>query len=278
MSIVHAADCHAHVFGNAGYAFAADPVYIPEPSQRGTAAGFLAVLDAHGLTHGLLVGAQPYGNDNRCMLDGIAASGGRLKGIALVDAAISDRDLTSLFDRGVVGIRINLSTYGVRELVAPGADRLLSRVREMNGFVQIHCEKDELVQAAPMLRNAGVRLLVDHFGRPDLRRELAQPGFATLLELGRAGQAVVKLSGPFRCSLEGVPYRDVDPFIAAVIDAFTLEHCVWGSDWPFVRVAERVDYGPGLACLRRWLPDRNDRHRVLWENPARLFGFGRLGP
>ena len=35
------------------YAFAAEPVYIPEPSQRGTAAGFLAVLDAHGLTHGL---------------------------------------------------------------------------------------------------------------------------------------------------------------------------------------------------------------------------------
>jgi predicted TIM-barrel fold metal-dependent hydrolase len=42
-----------------------------------------------------------------------------------------------------------------------------------------------------------------------------------------------------------VPHRDVDTFIAAAIDAFTLEHCVWGSDWPFVRVNERVDYGPG---------------------------------
>lgn len=55
MPIVRAADCHAHVFCDASYAFAADPVYIPEPSQRGTAAGFLAVLDAHGLSHGLLV-------------------------------------------------------------------------------------------------------------------------------------------------------------------------------------------------------------------------------
>lgn len=273
MSIVRAVDCHAHVFCDASYAFAAEPVYVPGPSQRRAAANFLAVLDAHGLSHGLLVAAQPYGNDNRCMLDGIAASGGRLKGIALVSPTISDRDLESLADGGVVGIRMNLSTYGMRELTEPGADRLLARIKAMNWFLQIHCEKDELVEAAPLLRKSGVRIIVDHFGRPDVQRGVEQPGFATLLEFGKAGNAVVKLSGPFRCSLEGVPYRDVDPFIAAAIEAFTLGHCVWGSDWPFVRMDERVDYGPGLACLTRWLPDREDRSKVLWENPARLFGF-----
>ena len=273
MSQVRAADCHAHVFCDATYAFAPDTVYTPESSQRGTGASFLAVLDAHGLTHGLLVAAQPYGRDNRCMLDSIAASAGRLKGIALVDPAIADRDLASLADHGVVGIRMNLSTYGMREFTEPGADRLLARIREMGWFLQIHCEKDELVQAAPLLRKSGVRLMVDHFGRPDVQRGLDQPGFAALLEFGRSGNAIVKLSGPFRCSEDGVPYRDVDPFVAAAIDAFTLEHCVWGSDWPFVRVDERVDYGPGLACLARWLPDADDRQQVLWTNPARLFGF-----
>jgi predicted TIM-barrel fold metal-dependent hydrolase len=115
--------------------------------------------------------------------------------------------------------------------------------------------------------------MVDHFGRPDVRRGLRQLGFETMLEFGRAGRAVVKLSGPFRCSFEGYPYRDVDPFIAAAIDAFTLENCVWGSDWPFVRMDERADYGPVLSCLRRWLPERDNRQKVLWDNPARLFGF-----
>jgi len=83
----------------------------------------------------------------------------------------------------------------------------------------------------------------------------------------------VKLSGPFRCSLEGYPYRDVDPFIAAAIEAFTLDNCVWGSDWPFVRMDERMDYGPVFSCLHRWLPDEKDRRKVLWNNPKRLFGF-----
>lgn len=39
---------------------------------------------------------------------------------------------------------------------------------------------------------------------------------------------------------------------------------VWGSDWPFVRLHERIE---------RWLPDEADRRRVLREKPSRLFGF-----
>jgi predicted TIM-barrel fold metal-dependent hydrolase len=273
MSLARAADCHAHVFCDAAYPYAPDAVYRPHPSQAGTVEQFLAVLDAHGLTHGLLVGAQPYGPDNPCLLRAIAGARGRLRGIALVKADVSDRELTALADGGVVGIRINLSTHGLTELTVPGADRLLARVEAMGWFLQIHCEKDELVAAAPILNKAGVRIMVDHFGRPDVARGVGHPGFRTLLELGRAGRAVVKLSGPFRASVEGYPYHDVDPFVAAAIEAFTLDRCVWGSDWPFVRMDQRVDYGPGLACLPRWLPDPKDRQTVLWDTPARLFGF-----
>ena len=268
-----AADCHAHVFCGARYPYDPATVYEPHPRQAGTTAKFLAVLDAHGMTHGLLVGAGPYGADNRCLLDGLAAGAGRLKGIALVEADVSDRELASLADHGVVGIRFNPSTHGMSQLVAPGVNRLFARIKERGWFLQVHCEKDELAEAAPFLRRAGVRVLVDHFGRPDVARGLGHAGFQTLLELGRTGNGVVKLSGPFRSSVEGYPYRDVDPFVAAVIQAFTLDRCVWGSDWPFVRMDERVDYGPPLVCLQRWLPDPPDRRTVLWETPARLFGF-----
>jgi predicted TIM-barrel fold metal-dependent hydrolase len=273
MSTVSAADCHAHVFCGPDFPFSPDTVYKPDASQAGTPAKFRAVLDAHGLTHGLLVGAGPYGPDNRCMVEAIADSSGRFKGIALVTPAITDLDLAALSAQGVVGIRINLFNHGIKPLVEPGAARLLARVKELDWFVQIHCQKDELAEAAPVLVKAGVRVMVDHFGRPDVRRGISQLGFQALLEFGRSGKAVIKLSGPFRCSVEGYPYRDVDPFIAAAIEAFTLNNCVWGSDWPFVRMDERMDYGPGLSCLNRWLPEERDRRKVLWDNPKRLFGF-----
>jgi predicted TIM-barrel fold metal-dependent hydrolase len=267
-----AADCHAHIFCK-GWPSIADAVYQPHPSQEGTAAQFLAVLDAHGFSHGLLVGAGPYGPDNRCMLEAIAASRGRLKGIGIADARITDRELDALAEAGVVGIRFNLFNHGLRPLTEPGAARLLAAMKARGLFVQVQVQKDELVAAAPVLRAAGVRLMFDHFGRPSVAAGVAQPGFQALLDMGREGH-VIKLSGPFRSSVQGCfPWDDVDPFIAAAIDAFTLDRCVWGSDWPFVRMNERMDYGPALACLRRWVPDAADRAKVLWHNPARLFGF-----
>ncbi|MBV9785448.1 MAG: amidohydrolase family protein [Acidisphaera sp.] len=265
-------DSHAHVFG-AACPFAPDALYIPHPTQRGTAAEFRAVLESHGLTHALIVGAQPYMHDNRCLLDALAASDGRWKGIALLRPGAGDREFDALADAGVIGIRFNLTTFGDRELTEPGADRLLAQVRERGWFLQIHCEHDELAGALPALRRADVRLMIDHFGRPEVARGLDQPGFAALLELGRSGPHVVKLSGPFRSSRTGYPYCDVDLFIAAAIEAFTLDRCVWGSDWPYVHIDARMDYGPPLHCLRRWLPEAADRRKVLLDTPARLFGF-----
>ena len=270
MATRKSADCHAHVF--CGTACAQDAAYTPHPSQAGTPSQFAAVLAAHGFTHGLLVGAKPYGTNNRCLLGAIAGSSGRFKGIALVRPDISDRDLTALADGGIVGVRVNLFA-NINALTEPGTERLLARMKEMNWILQIHCEKNDLVAAAPVLRKAGVRIMIDHFGRPDVSQGVTAPGFQTLLEFGKSGNAIVKLSGPFRSSLEGFPYRDVDPYIEAAIDAFTLDNCVWGSDWPYVQMDERLDYGPPLTCLTRWLPDAADRRKVLWKTPTRLFGF-----
>lgn len=268
-----AADCHAHVFCGNQYPHAPEALYAPDISQAGTGAKFMEVLDAHGFTHGLLVGAGVYGEDNRCLVSACAASDGRFKGIALVRPKVTDQALLDLRDQGVVGVRMNIMNHGLEPLVEPGADRLLARLRELGLFVQVQVVGDQLLEALPILEKSGVRLLIDHLGRPDLKRGIIQPGFQRLLELGRSGNAVVKLSGPFRASLEGYPYRDVDPYVQALIDAFTIDHCIWGSDWPFVRMDERMDYGLALVPLARWLPDPEQRRQVLWRNPQRLFGF-----
>lgn len=267
------ADCHAHVFCDDRFPFAETTIYRPHPSQAGNARQFLSVLDAHGFSHALIVGANPYGTDNRCMLDAIASAKGRLKGIALVSHDCTEREIAELSDKGVVGCRINLFNQGLAPLTDSRAPRLLERLREAGWYVQIQCKNDQLTEVAPILRKAGVKIMIDHFGRPDIRRGPQQPGFQTLLEFGKSGNAVVKLSGPFRSSLEPYPHYDVDPFIEAAINAFTLDNCVWGSDWPFVRIDARMDYGPTLDCLARWLPAAADRNKVLWETPSRLFGF-----
>ena len=70
------ADCHFHVFDPSRYAYQAGAAYLPHPSQEGTPEQLLSVLDAHGLSHGLIVSAGPYGTDTRCLLDAIATQFG----------------------------------------------------------------------------------------------------------------------------------------------------------------------------------------------------------
>jgi predicted TIM-barrel fold metal-dependent hydrolase len=93
------------------------------------------------------------------------------------------------------------------------------------------------------------------------------------LRLARSGRAAVKLSGYQKFSTEGPPYDDALPFVRALIDAFTLDACVWASDWPFLKASERLDVGPLLKAVERLLPDALERRRLMWDTPRRLFGF-----
>jgi predicted TIM-barrel fold metal-dependent hydrolase len=74
-------------------------------------------------------------------------------------------------------------------------------------------------------------------------------------------------------SREPYPHRDLLPYVRALVDAFGPDRCVWGSDWPFLRMPERVDYGPLLTLLAEQVPDADARRRILWDTPVREFGL-----
>jgi len=262
------------VFDTARFPFTNPHGYRPQANECGTAFEFQTVLAAHSMTHGLLVNPfAGYATDNRCLLAAIAASGDRFRGVALVGHDTNDAQMRELADGGVIGARFNTLFQGATSLEGAAGLRLLERIKDVGWFAQIYFHDDEVLKLLPILDRVGVRVVVDHCACPDPARGLDQPGFAAVLELGRRGQAAVKLSGPFRYSKRPWPYDDCDRFVQALVDAFTLDNCVWGSDWPFVRLPSRYDYGPTRATLDRWLPDRADQAKVLWDTPRRWFGF-----
>jgi predicted TIM-barrel fold metal-dependent hydrolase len=157
-------------------------------------------------------------------------------------------------------------------LSGQAGERALAIARDVGWLVQVHYEGETIVAALPILRASRLTVVIDHFGRPQLAHGLHQPGFQALLELGRHG-AVVKLSAGFRMSADRPAYPDLDPFASELLRIFGVDRCVWGSDWPFLRAPARVDYGPQLAALTRWIPEAADRARILWSNPSRIFGF-----
>lgn len=271
-----ATDCHAHIIDPLRFPVPADERgYKPKPHERGTREEFCATLDRHGIGRGVLVQLSGYGTDNAPLLDALAAHPRRFRAIAVIDASFSDRALEDLARAGVVGVRFNLPSYDPAALSGPETPRLLARIKALGWFAQVYATDAQWSDVAPVLRASGVAILVDHLGMSDAARGIGQKGFQAVLALGREGRAVVKLSSFFRIAGGANEFADLDPFVDALIEAFSIDNCVWGSDWPFINVASRPAYADLLAPLLRWFPDANDRARVLASNPARLFGFER---
>ncbi len=268
-----AADCHVHVIDHRRFPFAGGTGYTPRPDESGTVEELEACAAAHGVTHALLVQPSGYGYDNRALVDALARGRGRWKGIAVASAAATEAGLRGLADAGVVGLRFNLTDFDPGGLGVKGVGRLLGMAAEMGWFAELQCAAADFPAAAALLAPSGVRLLVDHLAGFDPAGGLDQPGFRSVLDAAATGRAVVKLSGAFRRSRVPFPHADLDPFVAALLAAFTPRACVWGSDWPFINSPRRPDYRDTLRLLDRWLPDARDRRSVLWETPSALFGF-----
>lgn len=266
-------DAHAHVIDFARFPIPGGPGYKPKPHEGGTRAQYLATLDRNGMTHGLLVQPSGYVYDNSALLDAIAAAPSRLKGIAVAAPDANDRLLDSLAAGGIVGLRFNLTDAVDTALAEAIAGGLIDRVAARGWFAQIHADGERWVDAAAMLRRTRVSVLIDHVGRPLLAGGVAQPGFQAMLAMADTGRAAIKLSGLFRVSAAPPPYRDLVPFLAAILERFTPERCVWGSDWPFLNMGRPVDYAQELDALRQFVPDEAARTKILWDTPARLFGF-----
>jgi predicted TIM-barrel fold metal-dependent hydrolase len=265
-------DAHCHVFDPARHPYLPDTFYRPSGHEIAPVEQLWAVMEAYGVEHALLVGPNSgYASDNRCLLDALARSDGRLKGIAVVEREATTAELAALKAQGVIGIAFNATLLGCDYYRS--ASQLVQRLADLDMLLQIQCENDQLIELMSLIAGSNTRVLIDHCGRPDPLQGVDQPGFQALLALGRSGRGAVKLSGYSKLSRQAYPWNDGWPFVRALVGAFSLDRCVWGSDWPFLRAPARVDYGTLLTLVERLFPDPADRRKLLWDTPARLFGF-----
>ena len=265
-------DCHCHVLDPARFPYAPDVAYRPAGQEIAPLEQYLQVMDAYGIRHALMVGPNSgYGLDNRCLLDALERGGGRFKGIAVAPSDIDRDALIELRARGIVGLAFNAALLGTAYYL--NAVPLLNTLAELDMLVSLQVEGDQLVELLPLIERSDVRVLIDHAGRPAAGRGVEQAGFQALLGLAKTGRIAVKLSGHQKFSALPPPYDDTRPYLDALLEAFTLDACLWASDWPFLRASQRLDVGPLLRGVERLLPDPNDRRKLFWDTPQRWLGF-----
>lgn len=259
---IRAVDSHAHVFVR-GLPLAAQRRHAPD--YDALLSDYLALLDAHGMSHGVLVQPSFLGTDNRFLLAALRTEARRLRGVAVVDAGIGEAELQALHQGGIRGIRLNLVGLPLPDLAQADWQRLLARVRALDWHVEVHRPAHDLARAAQPVLDAGCRLVVDHFGLPD-----AGGVSEWLLRAAAGGRTWVKLSAAYRSWPDAAPAAAA---AAALLQAFGPGRLLWGSDWPHTQHRERVDYTRAHAALADWVPDATARHAILVDTPAELFSF-----
>ncbi len=263
-------DCHTHLYGPwERFPLPANAAYTPEPAP------FSALLALHrrlGIEHGVLVQAAPYGTDHSAILAAIAESGGRYRGVGLINETTTESHLQALHDGGLRGIRFNLMGH------LPGARdprklrQLAERVAPFGWHVLVHGELTTLLPFLDQWKDLETPLVIDHMARPDLTQPVDHDALTALKNhLDHPGRWI-KLSGIDR-AMQGQP----GPWPQALHHVRTLlayapDRAIWGSDWPHPNIkGAPPDDTQLLAFIEQVCDSAALKQAVLVDNPVRLY-------
>jgi predicted TIM-barrel fold metal-dependent hydrolase len=280
-----ACDCHTHIFGDsARFPFAPGRTYTPEPASVDEVRALHRALRTSRV---VIVQPSVYGTDNGCTLDAIRTLGPGARGLAVIDDATPESTLDEMGRDGVRGIRLNLETGGVTDpaVARQRFQRAVERIRGRGWHIQIFTRLSVIEGISDLVMASAVPVVFDHFGGAQASLGVEQAGFASLVNLVRAGKAYVKISAPYLASTQAPDYPDVVP-LAKTLVAANLERMLWATNWPHpdssrtpgrkatdIAPLLRIDDGRVFNQLAVWVPDRAQRKTILVENPARLYGF-----
>jgi predicted TIM-barrel fold metal-dependent hydrolase len=264
-------DTHTHIFGPASrYPFAPNrPYNAPEAPLE----AFRALHEKIGVERCVIVNATVHGTDNRVVTDAIAQSGGAYRGIANVSDEMSDKELSALDKGGIRGCRFAF----LKRLGGVGDmnkfNRIVHRVAELGWHVDVYFEPGTIGEFASTLSALPAPYVIDHMGTVLAAKGLDDPSFKALLDLqAKDEKCWVKITGLERASAGGKPFHDAVPFARQLIDNAP-DRVLWGTDWPHPNVKIMPNDGEIVDLIPLYAPDPAIRHKLLVENPARLFKF-----
>ena len=260
-------DTHAHVF-HRELKLAPGRRYAPD--YDAPLSLYLEQLDRNGMTSGVLVQPSFLGTDNSYLVDCLKQTGGRLRGIAVVDPAVPADQLRAFDRAGVVGIRLNLVGQPLPDLTAVEWKALLANVKAIGWQVEIQRNASDLAALVPQLLDHGVTIVLDHYALPDPKLGVTDPGFQSVLKLGATRNVWVKVSAPYRNGPAGESFaKEAYPLLRR---AYGLDRLLWGSDWPHTQFEATQTYAKNRQFLDTLIVDEGERAQVL-ASPRSLFRF-----
>jgi 2-pyrone-4,6-dicarboxylate lactonase len=151
-------------------------------------------------------------------------------------------------------------------------ERIAARIAPLGWHIVVYFEMPDLPELESFFTALPTVIVVDHMGRPDVKKGVEHPEFQRYLRLlGKHENIWTKVSCPERLTVAGPPYDDVVPFARALVEGFP-ERVLWGTDWPHPNMpAEAPDDGVLVDVIPKIATTSALQKALLVDNPMRLY-------
>jgi len=123
-------------------------------------------------------------------------------------------------------------------------------------------------------RFPGVKIVIDHAGKPDLKAPDCWPEFIRMFKLSKYPQVWISNSEPYEMSeIKTFPYEDTLPFYKAIYEHFGGKQIIWGTGYPRPRWELPMD--KELLFVDKYCDfySDEDRELILGRNALRIWKF-----
>jgi D-galactarolactone isomerase len=261
-------DTHIHVYDHR-YPAAPTATSTPDDAPVGD---YLKVRKLLGIERTVVVAPSVYGKDNRSLLETMAAIGPSARGVVIVDDTVSDAELERLTKLGVRGVRFFMLRGGPLpwEMLEP----MSARLAEIGWHIVLQLDGRNFPDHEALIARLKSDVVIDHTGKFLDPVATDHASFLSLMRLLENERRWIKLAAPYETTKVGPPYYDDVGAMAKVLARAAPERTLWASNWPHPNPGNyRPQNAWMLDMLLDWVPDEAARHKVLVDNPARLYGY-----
>lgn len=255
-------DTHVHVFKQ-DMPLVSDPRH--RPTYSFTAEQLIDVMDVNRVRLAVVAAASPWGDYNDYVIDTLRRYP-RLRGTVILQPGVERIVLDQMNRDGVVGVRLPfISMKELPDLDSWDYRKFLRRLVDLDWHVHVHLDGPRLPLVLPHLERSGVKIVIDHIGRPDPVAGIDSDGFKAMVRSVEKGRTWVKLSGAYRLG------ENARACAQELCRRVGYDKMVWASDCPFVGGERDIDYPAAIQWLNDTIANEADRRRVFGENALALY-------
>jgi L-fuconolactonase len=264
----------------------------PERPWAGTLVGpdemtgdqMVAAMDAVGVDAAVLVSPFAfYRYDPSYVLEVEAKHPDRfclVKPVDPNDPAIAENIADWKSKKGTVGVRLLFQDSFATDPADPGLNRVLAAAAKNSLAVNVQAPTrlDQIAQL--VARNPDTQIVIDHLGLMQPFEPPASPepwaNLPKVLALAKYPNVAIKITGACTLSHEPFPYKDIWEPLDRIFSAFTLDRCLWGTDW--TRAIKILTYKQGVDAFR--MNDKlsdSDKAKLMGGTASKIYKWSPPG-